>query len=117
MTQETITTRGDEVGGPAIRWEAAIPLVTSRFFLGDTLIALGASVVLMYLAVFAMALVVNHEVLILPWQIGATIFVVFAILFQLIALLVFENHIDASFAVSARGFEVASGAKVRRCGR
>jgi hypothetical protein len=117
VTDDGVTARGDEAGGPPIRWEAPIPLVTSRFFMGDSLMAIGISVALMYVAVFLMALVVNGEVLIVPWPIGAGVFAVFAVLFPLIALVVFQNRIDASFAVSAEGFEVAGGARMRKVNR
>lgn len=117
MTREALSASSDEAGARPIQWEAPIPLVTSRFFMGDSLMAIGISVVLMYAAVFLMALVANGEVLFVPWQIGAGIFAVFAVLFPLIALVVFQNRIDASFAVSAEGFEVAGGAKMRKVNR
>ena len=106
-----------EAGGPAIRWEAPIPLVTSRFFMLDSLLAITLSVLIAYALVFVMALVVNGEVLLLPWQFVAALWLFFVVLFPLIALVVFRNRIDASFAVGAVGFEVAGGTKLRRVNR
>jgi hypothetical protein len=114
VARQTVDT---EAGGPAIRWEAPIPLVTSRFFMGDSLLAITVAVLLAYASIFVMALIVNGEVLLMPWQFGAALWLFFMVLFPLIALGVFQNRIDASFAVSEAGFEIAGGTKLRRVNR
>ncbi|TAJ17742.1 MAG: hypothetical protein EPO65_10570 [Dehalococcoidia bacterium] len=107
----------DSAGGPPIRWEAPIPLATSRYFLGDCLWAVAVTVVLGYALVFLMGLIAGEGIVILPWQFAAGALVFVGVMFPLIALVVFQNHIDASFAVSSAGFEIASGAKVRKVNR
>jgi hypothetical protein len=83
----------------------------------DSLLVITLAVVLMYASVFLMALVVNGEVLLLPWQMGAGLLVFFAVLFPLIALAVFQNHADATFAVTPEGYEVHGGARARKVNR
>lgn len=71
----------------------------------------------MYASVFLMALAVNGEGVLLPWRLGAGLFVGFAALFPLIALAVFQNRVDATFVVTPEGYEVHGGSKVRKVNR
>jgi hypothetical protein len=52
-----------------------------------------------------------------PWQFPVYGFVAFWVLFQLVALVVLGNRVDATFTVDAEGMTVAAGERIRKVNR
>ena len=101
-------------GAPSISWQGSIPLVTSRFFQRDVFLALGIAMLSSYTIVVVAGVLFARGPVFLPWQFPVFGFVVFWVLFELIALVVLGSSVDATFTVDAEGMSVTAGARVRK---
>ncbi|GEM_PF-4298363 len=99
------------------QWDYAMPLVTSRFFLADTVLALGIAIVAMYGLVAVAGLIAEGKPVLLPWQMGAGLFVGLFLLFGVISLAVFQNRVDVTYVVDRNGITQTAGAKARKVNR
>lgn len=99
---------------PPISWQGSIPLVTSRFFQRDVLLALGIASLSGYTLVFLAGLVFTGDAVLLPWEMPVFGFLVMWVLFQLIALGVLGNRADARFTVGAEGMSITAADQIRR---
>lgn len=99
-----------------IEWTYDIPLLTSRFMVWDFVRVILLSVVAMYAIVAIGGLVVEQELIILPWQVFALTAGIMFGLFVLTALLL-GNHQRARFIVSERGVEYRAEKRERAISR
>ncbi len=99
------------------QWDYAMPLVTSRFFLADTVLVLGIAIVAMYGLVAVMGLIAEGKPVLLPWQMGAGAFAGLFLLFGVISLAVFQNRVDVTYVVDGDGITQTAGAKTRKVNR
>jgi len=99
-----------------IEWTYDIPLLTSRFMLGDFLRVIVLSVMAMYVIVAVGGLIVEQELIILPPQVFILTTGIMLGLFVLTSLLL-GNRQGARFTVGSRGVEYRAEKRERSMNR
>ncbi len=110
-TAETGSAGHTDSGGPGlIAWEYDVPLITNRFMLYEFAKVSVLSVLLMYAFIGLMGVVIDGELVIIPWFVGAvaggSLFVL-----MFVAALLMGNRSRATFIIGPKGVGYEAGAR------
>lgn len=102
---------------PALVWDAAIPLLTSRFMLWDFARVVVLSLVATQVLIGSATYLIGGDLWFIPMPIAALIGAGIVVLLALVALGVYRNRFHATFTVSPDGVGFASGDRERSLNR